>query len=172
VTPEEEWAEMVAPYDAAAVALEYRLLDTTRIPGTDHPNLTMFFHNFFDGSATFLDFGATIARGAPPLRVVLGFHHVQFLTRIKAGGEESWVITNGKPPGQVVFAVPLFLRWLESLMPETVRELEMRAADDLPLVLERHLQEIARRGGRTIPADPDRPLDWRWDIMKEEEENA
>jgi hypothetical protein len=169
VTPDEEWAELVAPYDAAAVALGFKLLDATRWTLKEYPSLTSFFHMHFDGSATFLDLGATIVRGAPPRGVVTGFNHIQFLTRTR-DEEPFWILTNGTPPGYPLIRTPLFLRWIESRMPEHRKALPMRGAEDLPLVLERHRQGIGNR--RVEVADPERPLDWRWEIMAAEEAEA
>jgi hypothetical protein len=143
VTPDEEWAELVAPYDAAAAALGYRLLNSSRYVSYENPTLTLFNQTLFDGQATFLDFAATIVRGAPLPYVVTGFHHVQFLTRV-LHEEPFWILTNG---------VPL-----------------VRGAEDLPLVLERHRRTLVNR--RIDVPDPARPLEWRWEIMAAEEAEA
>ncbi len=172
MTPDEEWSEMVAPYQAAATALGYRLLDTSRWTSNEYPTLTSFNHFWFDGEATFLDLGATIARGAAPRGAVLGFNYVQFLTRVSRLPDPTWVLTNGQPPGYPQGNIPIFLRWLTKRLPDSLKSLPMRNAEDLPLVLARHREAIQVYGGSPIAPDPEQPLEWRWAIMKKEEDEA
>ena len=161
MTVEEEFDLLVAPYARAAEQMGYRRLERHVDNEMEPPTHWRCVDFYFDDEATFLDLGA---------QDNIGFCTVQFYTFVRAQGEDHCVITNGTPPGQqrsrrmplVMLPLIPFINWVESHVPEHARALDMKGAEDLPLVLERHRVALAARHYVIRKPGGDDPLEQRW----------
>ena len=167
MTVEEKWAAIVEPWTRdlgkhGFSFVERAVREETTFLCADY---------YFDGAGTFFDLNGVLARGAHPPGVLIGFNGVQMYTFVRdAEGETNFVLTNGEPPNAPEPKWPLMFRWIEARVPERFKALRMQTPDDVPLVLEKHRQAVAEEGGEVLNADRARPLEWRWDMMKELEE--
>ena len=173
MTVEEEWSAIVQPWTRDLGVHGFSFLERAVRNGMPpSPDATFLCSDYyFDGASTFFDLNGVLARGAHPPGALIGFNGVQMYTFVRdAEGETNFVLTNGEPPNAPEPKWPLMFRWIEARVPERFKALRMQTPDDVPRVLEKHRQSIAEEGGEVLNADRARPLEWRWDMMKELEE--
>jgi hypothetical protein len=168
---EAEWAALVAPYAAAAERLGFSFVERSVVCGVPPSPDTTFgctdFH--FDRHATFLDLGGTLARGPHHRGLLIGFHGVQLYTYLRTP-TIVLVLTNGSSPEAVARLAkarwnPL-MRLAEALTPKDFSSIPMRGPDDLAMVIERHRERVAKRGGEPIEITGS-PLESRWALHEE-----
>ena len=158
--PVEEWATIVSPWTRDVAKHGFSFLDRAEHNYSD--SLLGFADYYFDGSGTFLDFNGVIELGPHEGGVLPGFNGVQLYTFVSG---RNLVLTNGSPPNAPM--PPRIFDWLLAKVPDRVKGIRMKTPDDLAHVIHEHRQAVAQERGEVLKTDRARPLQWRWDMMKE-----